>query len=63
MEEKGITKKERNTYLFIVATFWGLAGLFIGFGLGFLAGNIPGGIFVGLGLGFIGFGIALYPRK
>lgn len=31
------------------------AGLFLGFGVGFLINNIPAGMFVGLGLGFLGF--------
>jgi hypothetical protein len=34
------------------------AGLFIGFGAGFLMDNVPAGMFLGLGLGFLLFGIA-----
>jgi hypothetical protein len=34
------------------------AGLFIGFGAGFLMNNVPAGMFLGLGLGFLLFGIA-----
>ena len=39
------------------------AGLFIGFGIGFLVNNIPAGMFLGLGLGFLGFGITLLLKK
>ncbi len=34
------------------------AGLFIGFALGFIYGNLPAGIFGGLGVGFLLFGFA-----
>lgn len=48
-------KKEMNSSagLFIPA------GLFIGFGIGFLINNIPAGMFMGLGAGFLMFGIAV----
>jgi hypothetical protein len=39
------------------------AGLFIGFGAGFLFGNVPAGMFLGLGLGFLLFGIAALSMK
>ena len=35
------------------------AGLFIGMGVGFFAGNITGGIFLGLGGGFLAMMIAM----
>ncbi len=38
------------------------AGLFLGFGIGFLIDNIPGGMFAGLGLGFFLFA-AVYVLK
>ena len=38
------------------------AGLFIGFGVGFLIDNVPAGIFLGLGLGFLGFAIVTYKK-
>ena len=34
--------------------------LMLGFGVGFLIGNIPAGLFIGLGGGFIGMSIARY---
>jgi len=47
------TKKEKsNAALFIPA------GLFLGFGLGFVFNNIPAGMFGGLGVGFFLFAIA-----
>lgn len=39
------------------------AGLFIGFGIGFLTDNIPAWLFVGLGAGFIGFAISSLAKK
>lgn len=39
------------------------AGLFLGFGLGFIFNNIPAGMFGGLGLGFLLFAIALVFKK
>lgn len=47
-----VRKEKSNAALFIPA------GLFIGFGLGFVFNNIPAGIFGGLGLGFLLFAIA-----
>jgi hypothetical protein len=41
------------------AGFFIPAGLFIGFGIGFLINNVPFGIFGGLGLGFLLCGLAL----
>jgi hypothetical protein len=47
---------------------WGIAGifipagLFIGFGAGFLMNNVPAGMFLGLGLGFLLFGITALMR-
>jgi hypothetical protein len=63
MDEKNITKKERNAYLFIAGIFLSLAGLFIGFGIGFLTNNIPGGVFIGLGLGYIAFSMTIFLKK
>jgi hypothetical protein len=39
------------------------AGLFIGFGVGFLVNNLPAGIFLGLGFGFVGFAITAIVKK
>jgi hypothetical protein len=39
------------------------AGLFLGFGLGFVFGNIPAGIFLGMGAGFLMFAIAKNVKK
>jgi len=52
-------KKEKNgaAGLFIPA------GLFIGFGIGFIINNIPAGMFAGLGFGFLLFAIALLMKK
>lgn len=44
-------KKSDNASLFIPA------GLFLGFGLGFVFDNIPAGIFGGLGVGFFLFAV------
>ena len=63
MEEKNLTKKEKNAYLFIAGIFMSLAGLFIGFGIGFLTRNLPGGVFLGLGLGFVAFSLSIFLRK
>jgi hypothetical protein len=38
------------------------AGLFIGFGFGFVTNNIPAGTFIGLGFGFAAFAIASFKR-
>lgn len=34
------------------------AGLFLGFGIGFLTGNIPAWLFIGFGAGFVGFAVS-----
>lgn len=39
------------------------AGLFVGFGIGFLTGNLPAWLFIGLGAGFVGFAIATLAKK
>ena len=39
------------------------AGLFIGFGLGFIINNVPAGMFVGLGIGFLLLAIAKTMKK
>ena len=39
------------------------AGLFIGFGIGFIIDNIPAGMFAGLGFGFLLFAIAMLMKK
>lgn len=39
------------------------AGLFIGFGLGFVFNNVPAGIFGGLGIGFLLFAIVEVMKK
>lgn len=39
------------------------AGLFIGFGLGFVFNNVPAGIFGGLGIGFLLFALAKMFKK
>ena len=56
-------KKGRNGYLFVAGIFMSLAGLFIGFGVGFLTNNIPGGVFLGLGFGFIAFSMSIFLKK
>lgn len=56
-------KREKNAYLFVAGIFMSLAGLFVGFGIGFLTDNIPGGVFLGLGLGFIAFSTSIFMRK
>jgi predicted histidine transporter YuiF (NhaC family) len=40
-----------------------LAGLFIGFGIGFALNNIPAWMFVGLGVGFAAFAISIFFEK
>jgi len=47
-----IKKDKSNAALFIPA------GLFLGFGLGFVFNNIPAGMFGGLGVGFFLFAVA-----
>lgn len=39
------------------------AGLFLGFGLGFIFDNVPAGIFGGLGIGFLLFAITVNWKK
>lgn len=39
------------------------AGLFLGFGAGFIFNNIPAGIFGGLGLGFFLFALTVIFKK
>lgn len=51
MFEDANKKKEDASGLFIPA------GLFLGFAVGFLYGNMPAGIFGGLGFGFLVFAI------
>jgi hypothetical protein len=34
------------------------AGIFIGLGAGFIAGNVPAGLFLGMGIGFVCFALA-----
>jgi len=50
-------KKNDSGALFIPA------GLFVGFGIGFLSGNLPAWLFIGLGAGFVGFAIASLIKK
>lgn len=39
------------------------AGLFLGFGVGFLTGNIPAWLFIGFGVGFGAFAITTVFKK
>ena len=39
------------------------AGLFLGFGYGFMTGNIPAGLFGGMGLGFLLYGLVTVFKK
>ena len=39
------------------------AGVLLGFGFGFVFGNIPAGMFIGLGAGFVAFAIAEFFKK
>ena len=39
------------------------AGLFLGFGVGFLINNLPSGMFLGLGAGFFAFTVSLFFEK
>ncbi len=39
------------------------AGLFLGFGIGFLIDNIPAGMFIGFGVGFALFAIVFVFKK
>jgi hypothetical protein len=54
MEEQ---KKENGAGLFIPA------GLFLGFGLGFVFDNLPAGMFGGLGVGFFLFALFTVLKK
>ncbi len=56
-EETMTNKKDDASGLFIPA------GLFLGFALGFIFGNIPAGIFGGMGVGFLLFAIVKNLRK
>jgi len=59
MEEQKIEKKsEKNIGALFIP-----AGLFIGFGVGFLIDSLPAGIFLGLGAGFAVFAISLFFKK
>lgn len=55
-QEKKKTGKD-NAGLFIPA------GLFLGFGYGFLIDNVAAGIFGGLGLGFLAFALVSVFKK
>jgi F0F1-type ATP synthase assembly protein I len=39
------------------------AGLFLGFGIGFLIDNVPAGMFIGFGVGFTLFALVLVFKK
>lgn len=39
------------------------AGILLGFGVGFLTGNVPAGMFIGLGAGFLAFAIVSLIQK
>lgn len=39
------------------------AGLFLGFGVGFLLDNLPGWMFMGMGVGFAAYTISLFFEK
>jgi hypothetical protein len=55
--EKRREERRKSGALFIPA------GLFIGFGLGFLTGSVPAGMFLGLGAGFLLFAFVSITRK
>jgi len=57
IEEKKEKEKSGRGGLFIPA------GLFLGFGIGFLVNNVAAGMFIGLGVGFAAFGISLFIKK
>lgn len=38
------------------------AGLFIGFGIGFILNNVPAGMFIGLGAGFLLFAVVMVKK-
>lgn len=52
-----VKKKRELAGLFIPA------GLFIGFGLGFLFQNIPAYMFIGFGVGFLFFALTMVFKK
>lgn len=56
-QEKGNKKKNELAGLFIPA------GLFLGFGFGFLFNNIPAYMFIGFGVGFLLFAITMVMKK
>lgn len=56
-KEKNRKKDKGAAVLFIPA------GLFLGFGVGFIINNVPAGMFGGLGLGFFLFTITLIFKK
>jgi len=56
-KESSVEKRRGAGGLFIPA------GLFIGFGLGFIFNNLPAGIFLGLGIGFLLFGLTALAIK
>lgn len=57
MAKKEAKKKGSPGALFIPA------GVLLGFGFGFVFGNIPAGMFIGLGAGFAAFAIAEFFKK
>ncbi len=56
-------KIEKGINAFLAGMFISLAGLFVGFGLGFIANNVLAGVFLGLGLSFVGFSISFFLKK
>lgn len=57
--EERFTKPERAAR----GTLFILAGLFIGFGFGFMISNVVAGMFIGCGIGFAVFAISLFSRR
>jgi hypothetical protein len=60
MEEQKINREKNKAGrggLFIPA------GLFLGFGIGFLLNNVLAGMFIGLGVGFAAFAVSLFFKK
>lgn len=49
-----IEKKKNGGGVFFIP-----AGIFLGFGAGFLMNNLPAGIFIGLGIGFFAFAVSI----
>lgn len=39
------------------------AGIFLGFGIGFIIDNVPAGFFIGMGIGFVAFAITILMKK